>query len=432
MDSLFKILPSHSNRDTRDIDFWRNFFEELGSSAWAWNLSNDRVEFTSNWLNSMGYSAGDISSGTEWFSLLHPDDAEIVSEESKRCIDGVSERLNIDFRIRKKDGAYCWVNSRAKIIAIDDEEQTQYFFGLYTDITQQQESKKTLEAHEFRWNKALEGSKVGVWEWDIQTGDLYWSPEFYRILKLEEHTTIPSLEAWYNFVVPEDRERNRIKLENYLAGKNEHYRDEHRITCADGSLIWILTRATVTTKSDSGEPLRMIGTLDDISERKSQEKALKVAHERIRRVTSLIPGFVFEYHLRPDGTQYAPYVSEGIKSVYDLSPEDVLTNANLVADWIHPDDITAVSQSLRESAESGNPWQLLYRIQRANGEIRTLKGIANRRTSLQEDGTAVFFGYILDITEELKTARRGEDIAQLVPGALFQYTTWPDGRHCFP
>ncbi len=61
-----------------------------------------------------------------------------------------------------------------------------------------------------------------------------------------------------------------------------------------------------------------------------------------------------------------------------------------------------------------------------------MKGIANRRTSLQEDGTAVFFGYILDITEELKTARRGEDIAQLVPGALFQYTTWPDGRHCFP
>lgn len=432
MDSLFKILPSHSNRDTRDINFWRSFFEELGSSAWAWNLSNDRVEFTSHWLKSIGYSAGDISSGTEWFSLLHPDDAEIVSEESKRCIDGVSERLNIDFRIRKKNGGYCWVNSRAKIIATDDEEQTQYFFGLYTDITQQQESKKTLGAHEFRWNKALEGSKVGVWDWDIRTGDLYWSPEFYRILKLEEPTTTPSLEYWYKVVVPEDRERNRTKLESYLAGKIDHYRDEHQINCADGSRIWILTRATVTARSDSGEPLRMIGTLEDISARKSQERALKLSHERIHQVTATIPGFVYEYHVRSDGSDYFPYASDGIQAIYDVNPKDVIANADIVRKAIHPEDLDAVAQSIEASVQTGRPWQLQYRLRRTDGEIRTVKGMANRLPSLQDNGTAVFFGYIYDVTEEVKMARRGEDIAQLVPGALFQYTTWPDGRHCFP
>ncbi len=143
------------------------------------------------------------------------------------------------------------------------------------DITEQREAEKKLRASEARWQFALEGAGDGVWDWDAETGEVFFSRQWKAMLGYEEEEVENHISEWESRIHPEDRDLALQDLKDHLAGRTEVYRNEHRLRKKDGSYAWILDRGKVIERTDSGEPKRVIGTHTDITERKRNEERIK-------------------------------------------------------------------------------------------------------------------------------------------------------------
>ena len=133
------------------------------------------------------------------------------------------------------------------------------------------------------------------------------------------------------------------------------------------------------------------------SEQISINRLIAFQRDRLEEIASLVPGVVYQYRLRPDGTSCFPYSSEAIKQIYRVTPEEVREDATKVLANLHPDDHEGVMASIHVSANELTPWQHEYRVKFEDSTIRTLFGNALPR--LEEDGSVLWHGFITDITE---------------------------------
>ena len=143
--------------------------------------------------------------------------------------------------------------------------------------TQQREmAQQALASSEERWKFALEGSDAGVWDRNLQTGEVVYSRRYREIYGYGEDQLIDHWETWEDRVHPDDLPLVSADREAYLTGKTETYSNERRMRCQDGSWKWILSRGMVVSRDAQGRPVRMIGTHTDISERKAAQQRLQM------------------------------------------------------------------------------------------------------------------------------------------------------------
>ncbi|HAF29392.1 MAG TPA: hypothetical protein DCG75_10135 [Bacteroidales bacterium] len=140
-------------------------------------------------------------------------------------------------------------------------------------------NRKALYESEQRWQFALEGSQDGVWDWNPQTDEVFYSIQYKSILGYTNEEFKNKFEEWNKRVHPDDRENVEKDLEKLLKGKSEYYSNEHRLLCKDGKYKWTLDRGKVMEWTPENKPFRIIGTLKDISERKRYELKLQERNE---------------------------------------------------------------------------------------------------------------------------------------------------------
>ncbi|TAN49735.1 MAG: bifunctional diguanylate cyclase/phosphodiesterase [Methylococcaceae bacterium] len=170
-----------------------------------------------------------------------------------------------------QDGSVFPVEASIRMI---DTDEGVYFQTIVRDISERKRAENKLRASEERWKFALEGAGDGVWDWNIQTGDVYFSKRCKEILGYHKDEHL----AWESTVHPDDLPRTLAELRTHLDGKTDSYYNEHRAgSKKDGDWKWLLTRGKVVERDAGGKALRMIGTQTDISERKRNEEALRLA-----------------------------------------------------------------------------------------------------------------------------------------------------------
>jgi two-component system cell cycle sensor histidine kinase/response regulator CckA len=137
--------------------------------------------------------------------------------------------------------------------------------------------------------------------------------------------------------------------------------------------------------------------LRDISVRKQIEAFQQEALTRLQKITSRVPGVVYQLRLRPDGGLCFPFASEGVRELYRLGPEDLRDDADKIMACVHPDDFKHLKASTLRSAQDLTPWQLDYRVRFDDGTLRWLSGRA--MPEREDDGGVLWHGFITDITE---------------------------------
>ncbi len=149
-------------------------------------------------------------------------------------------------------------------------------------------------------------------------------------------------------------------------------------------------------------------------------------------IADLVPGMIFRYRLRPNGTVSFPYASDGIREIYRVSPEEVKTDASVIDQYLHPEDRERVKALVIESAKTLKPLKMEYRVRYADGEVRWLLGHSN--PVCERDGSVLWHGHIMDITssklreDEIRRTRdRLGSILQAVPDILFELDA--EGRY---
>ncbi|MEI8048781.1 MAG: PAS domain S-box protein, partial [Bacteroidota bacterium] len=132
-------------------------------------------------------------------------------------------------------------------------------------------------------------------------------------------------------------------------------------------------------------------------------KLISIQRDRLEEIASLVPGVVYQYRLRPDGSSCFPYASDAINHIYRVTPDEVRLDAGKVFANIHPDDHAEVVNSIHTSAKELSPWQHEYRVKFDDGTIRILFG--NALPQREVGGSVLWHGFITDITES-KLARK--------------------------
>ncbi len=162
-----------------------------------------------------------------------------------------------------------------------------------------EQHNQQLVAQEERWQLLLQGTGDGIFDWNIQAGNLFVSKQWQRMLGYVAASCIISYEFWENLIHPEDCDRTLYCLNAYLRHEIPTYNVELRLRCQDGSYLWVWARGQATWDKD-GNPLRMVGVHQDISDRKQAEFALKTSEATNRAIFQALPDTVI--HMNQDGT----------------------------------------------------------------------------------------------------------------------------------
>ena len=131
-----------------------------------------------------------------------------------------------------------------------------------------------LRDSEERWRLALEGSGSGVWDWNVQTNKVLFSKRWKELLGHDEDEIGPVLDEWASRIHPGDMTSSMEELKDYIDGKLAKYSSEFRMRCKDGNYKWTKAHGMIVNHDAEGRPLRMIGTLADITERKLAEETI--------------------------------------------------------------------------------------------------------------------------------------------------------------
>ncbi|MFH1499532.1 MAG: PAS domain-containing protein [Verrucomicrobiota bacterium] len=148
------------------------------------------------------------------------------------------------------------------------------------DTTASKRAEEALRASEERWKMAFRGSQDGIWEYNYETGQSYYSDRWKEMLGYAPDEIGNTREEWVDRIHPEDRLRVIKAFNDHLQGHTPNYGVEFRMRCKDDTYKWILARGLVVTGAD-GRPLRSAGSHTDITERKAAEAALAAERERL-------------------------------------------------------------------------------------------------------------------------------------------------------
>ena len=216
-----------------------------------------------------------------FYERVHPEDREAVRRAASKAIEAGAE-FDVEHRIVRADGAVRWMASRGHAIR-DEAGGSVRLVGTVMDITGRKQAEEALHRSRERYSLATDAARVGVWDWNIQTGAFYLDPNIKAILGYTDGEIPNDLEVWVQYVHPDDREAVMAAAAEHLEGRAPAYVFEHRMLHKDGSERWIMVRGKVVRDAE-GKAVRMVGTDTDITERKQAEEARRESEERFRTI----------------------------------------------------------------------------------------------------------------------------------------------------
>ncbi|MGK7894127.1 MAG: PAS domain-containing protein, partial [Xenococcus sp. (in: cyanobacteria)] len=186
----------------------------------------------------------------------------------------------------------------------------------------QQQLQKSQQFEE-RWQLALNANNDGIWDWNLETNEIFYSERWKTMLGYQDEEIANDHDEWTRRVHPEDLERVTKAFDEHLNQKTNAYKVEYRLRCKDGTYKWIQDRGK-SLKDDSGKPIRVVGSHTDISDRKCAEVALRQSEEKFRNLVDNIPGAV--YRCACDEHWTMELLSDAIEEIAGYPASDFIDN----------------------------------------------------------------------------------------------------------
>lgn len=232
------------------------------------------------WCDVLGYTDEELQHMT-LRDVLHPDCQPRCEQLFDQAARG-RHVANLEAVFVGKDGACVYVEGSASPTVVKGNVIGASSF--FRDVTERKKAEDHLRKSTEQLSLALESSNTGLWDWDLQRDDVYYSPEWKRQLGYEDTELFGKFRTWEDLLHPEDREQVLGRLQSHLKDPHGSFESEFRLRHRDGSYRWIYSRAKVF-RDNAGMPVRMLGSHVDVTDRR---KVLDEVEEARRRVVNIL------------------------------------------------------------------------------------------------------------------------------------------------
>lgn len=251
---------------------YKNLTELLPEMICETDISGNVIYANKFSLNKTGYSEEDIRNGFSIFKLFLPEQRAIAVENFKQSLfsDKQSPR---EYTVVKKNGET--FEGAVYTNPIYENGRATGIRGVMIDITERKQLEKQMRENAERVEMAVLGSDVGMWDWNIVTGKVYYSDRWFTMLGYDPNELAHDFSTWELLVHPDDKWHSNLVIEKHMKGETPVYRNEHRLLTKTGTWKWILATGMVTERDPEGKPLRIVGTHTDINTLKEYEQKLE-------------------------------------------------------------------------------------------------------------------------------------------------------------
>ena len=257
--------------------------------------------------------------------------------------------------------------------------------------------------------EALQSAGTSVWEWDIATDELRGIGRCEQMLGYPVDVNARTQADWDRFVHPDDRPAVDRAYEAHAAGRSPRYEATYRARAADGRWRWLVEVGRIVSRAPDGRPLRMVGTISDINERRLAEQHRDQLRERLEEIARSVPGMLFQMEQTPSLKRFT-YASDRSLDLLGVTPGELLADLAVYESMRLLD--RAAEESLRQidPERSSGPWITEYPVQRRDGAVRWIRVTA---ISQHQPGHTLWHGYMEDVSER----REFDAMRQRVAGA---------------
>lgn len=217
-----------------------------------------------------------------------------------------------EYPFRRADGSTVWCAISGALL--DAADPGKGVIWTFIDISERRRAEREREVSEQRLSLALEGAGLGMWEWNIPSGEVQFNARWASMLGYPPAELSPDFATWERLVHPADLPHAKEELDAFLRGESAAYHDEHRLLHRDGRWIWVLVSGRIVERDEHDKPARMVGIHVDISANKNAELAVRDREQHLQALLSAMSDVVFlidtagrfsEFHW-PSHTPYQP------------------------------------------------------------------------------------------------------------------------------
>lgn len=269
----------------------------------------------------------------------------------------------------------------------------------FSDLTEQRQAEARLQQSEDRWELAVRGLNVGLWEYDFTKEKAFFSDRWKEMLGFRPEELTASRDEFWSRIHPEDVDRARTAMQAHIDHAIPYYNAELRLRCKDGSYLWVMSRGQALFDA-AGQPQRIVGAHTDISEHKEAEQALRASEERYRLLFESNPSPMWLYDMR---TQRFLEVNTAAQITYGYTRDEFLQMS--IMDIRTADEQVRLKQVLEHKMLETRPNDLagIWRHQRKDGSTLYMSITAHQYEFAHTPAVLVL---AQDITERHLTEER--------------------------
>jgi diguanylate cyclase (GGDEF)-like protein/PAS domain S-box-containing protein len=400
-----------------EIEATRRYSERLFSTAFdespeAIGLSRLSdglfVDVNQEWLHMTGYSRDEVIGRTV---------VDIGHWPDRASRDAVMAPLKDSGRLRDFETTLNMKGGVARLVRLNgsliDVAGVPHILMYVKDITAERMAEEALRSGEMALAQANERlteqlrlyelteslAQVGHWMASPDGQTITWSQGLHAIAGIPPGPPLTSAQARSR--IHQDDLPSFVEARQKMDGATFEFRLWH----ADGTLRWL--RSSMHRQRNSEGVLVDFGLVQDITSERAVTQALREKLDFIEKITSQIPDVVFQYQARAGGGAWFPFISEGVRKMFRVSPEEARRDARLVFAEVHPDDRSELLRTMKEANFDGGTWTHEFRVKFTDGVERWLLGHAITRK--EADGTLVSYGSISDTTERKEAEARMQE-----------------------
>jgi PAS domain S-box-containing protein len=354
---------------------------------WKLDVPKNKLFWSEEVYNILGVKKENIKLSYEsFFQTIHPEDKEAFATARSAAISGEKE-MDFEFRVIQSNGTEKWIHEKGKVVKNENGEPVT-FEGTLQDVTESKLLKLSLEESNQRYHYVTRATFDAIYDWNLITDECYWGEGFQKSFGYDLKTLLSDKKFWKKRVHSEDYNNVVNEINKAVKGTTKNWLNEYRFQKADGSYAFVLDRG-ILIRDKKGKAVRMVGAIQDITEKKNLQQLLDKAN-RLARVGSW----------EIDVASATVYWSDMVKEIRETGKDFLPTLQEGITHFKEGYSKDTIIARVKDAVKYGTPWQDDLQIYTHKGNLKWMRTIG--KAEIVNGKCIKIYGSFQDIDESKK------------------------------